>query len=126
MDLIDLSGINVRNLADRGLFEDLAPYVDRSEAFDRSDFVDGILDVYTYDSTLVGIPAEFMIRTVVGNGAQMDNKAGLTLEELYSIADLYPEVKAFDGVTKEEMLQFCLMFNEDAFIDWDTGICSFE
>ena len=126
MDLIDLSGINERNLADRGLFEDLAPYVDRSEAFDRSDFVDGILDVYTYDSTLVGIPAEFMIRTVVGNGAQMDNKAGLTLEELYSIADLYPEVKAFDGVTKEEMLQFCLMFNEDAFIDWDTGICSFE
>lgn len=126
MDLIDLSGVNVQKLADRGLFEDLAPYVDQSEAFDRSDFVDGILDVYTYDNTLVGIPAEFMIRTVVGNGAKMDNKTGLTLEELYSIADRYPGAKAFDGVTKEEMLQFCLMFNEDAFIDWDTGICRFD
>ena len=126
MDLIDLSGINVQKLADRGLFENLAPYVDQSEVFDRSDFVDGILDVYTYDNTLVGIPAEFMIRTVVGNGAQMDEKMGLTLEELYSIADRYPGAKAFDGVTKEEMLQFCLMFNEDAFIDWDTGICCFD
>lgn len=126
MDLIDLSGINVQKLADRGLFEDLTPYVDRSEAFGRSDFVEGILDVYTYDNTLVGIPAEFMIRTVVGNGAQMDNKAGLTLEELYSLADRYPGAKALDGVTKEEMLQFCLMFNEDAFIDWDTGICRFD
>lgn len=126
MDLIDLSGVNVRKLADRGLFEDLAPYVDRSEAFGRSDFVDGILDVYTFDNTLVGIPAEFMIRTVVGNSAQMDNKTGLTLEELYSAADRFPGAKAFDGVTREEMLQFCLMFNEDTFIDWDTGVCSFD
>ncbi|MCM1044590.1 MAG: extracellular solute-binding protein [Candidatus Gastranaerophilales bacterium] len=126
MDLIDLSGINVRKLADRGLFEDLAPYVAQSEAFAASDFVDGILDVYTYDNTLVGIPAEFMIQTVVGNRAQMDNKAGLTLEELYSLADRYPEAKAFDGVTKEEMLQFCLMFHEDVFIDWDTGVCRFD
>ncbi len=126
MDLIDLSGINVQKLADRGLFEDLTPYVDQSEMFDRSDFVDGILDVYTYDNILVSIPAEFMIRTVVGNSAQLGNKTGLTLEELYSIADRYPGVKAFDGVTKEEMMQHLMMFNEDAFIDWDTGICHFD
>lgn len=126
MDLIDLSGINVKRLADRGLFEDLTPYVDRSEVFDRSDFVDGILDAYTCDDVLVGIPAEFMIRTVVGNGARLDNKAGLALEELYSIADRYPGVKAFDGVTKEEMMRYLMTFNEDAFIDWDTGTCRFD
>ena len=126
LDLIDLSGINAQELADRGLFEDLDPYVDRSEAFDRSDFVDGILEVYTCDDTLVGIPAEFMIQTVVGNGALLDNKEGLTLDELYLIERRNPGVKAFDGVTKEEMLQYLMMFNEDAFIDWDTGICHFD
>lgn len=126
MDLIDLSGINMKRLADRGLIEDLTPYVDRSEVFERSDFVDGILDVYTCDDILVGIPAEFMIRTVVGNGARLDNKAGLALEELYSFADRYPGVKAFDGVTKEEMMRYLMTFNEDAFIDWDTGVCRFD
>ncbi len=126
LDLIDLSGIDVKKLADRGLFEDLAPYVDRSEAFDRSDFVDGILEAYTYGDILVGIPAEFMIQTVVGNVALLDNKEGLTLEGLYSLADRYPGAKAFDGVTKEEMMKFCLMFNEDAFIDRDTGTCYFD
>ncbi len=126
MDLIDLSGINVQRLAARGLLEDLAPYVDQSEKFDRSDFVDGILDVYTCDNTLAGIPAEFMLRTVVGNGAQLDNKTGLTLEELFSTADRYPGAKTFDGVTKEEMMQYIMMFNEDTFIDWDTGVCRFE
>lgn len=126
MDLIDLSGINVQKLAARGLFEDLTPYVDRSELFDRSDFVDGILNAYTYDNTLVGIPAEFMLRTVVGSKAQLDNKAGLTLEELYSLADHYPGVKAFDGVTKEEMMEYIMMFNENTLIDWDTGVCHFD
>ncbi|MCM1410153.1 MAG: extracellular solute-binding protein [Lachnospiraceae bacterium] len=126
MDLIDLSGINVRKLAARGLLEDLTSYVEQSEAFDRSDFVDGILNVYTCDDILAGIPAEFIIRTVVGNGARLDNKAGLTLEELYSLADRYPGVKAFDGVTKEEMMQHIMMFNEDTFIDWDAGICRFD
>ena len=126
MDLIDLSGVNVQKLAARGLFEDLTPYVDRSEVFDRSDFVDGILDVYTCGNTLVGIPAEFMIQTIVGNKAQLDNKAGLTLEELFSIGARYPGAKAFDGVTKEEMMQYLMMFNEDAFIDWDTGTCRFD
>lgn len=126
MDLIDLSGINVQKLAARGLFEDLTPYVDQSELFDRSDFVDGILDVYTFENTLVGIPAEFMIRTVVGSKARLENKAGLTLEELFSIADRYPGAKAFDGMTKEDMMQYLMMFNEDDFIDWDTGICRFD
>lgn len=126
MDLIDLSGVNVQKLAARGLFEDLTPYVDQSELFDRSDFVDGILDVYTFDNTLVGIPAEFMLQTVVGSKARLDNKTGLTLEELFSIADRYPGAKAFDGLTKEELMQYLMMFNEDAFIDWDTGACRFD
>lgn len=126
MDLIDLSGINVQKLAAQGLLEDLAPYVDRSEVFERSDFVDGILDVYNCGNVLIGIPAEFMIRTIVGNSALLNNKTGLALEELYSFADRYPGVKAFDGVTREEMMQYLMMFNEDTFIDWDTGVCHFD
>ena len=126
IDLIDLSGLNIQKLASRGLFEDLAPYVDQSEMFDRSDFVDGILDVYTLSNTLVGIPSAFRLRTVVGNGAQLENKTGLTLEELFLTSDLYPGVKTFDGVTKEEMMQYLMMFNEDTFIDRDTGTCHFD
>ena len=126
VDLIDLSGIDVQRLASLGFFEDLAPYVDQSGMFDRSDFVDGILDVYTFDNILAGIPAEFMVRTVVGNRAQLNNKTGLTLDELFSIADRYPGAKAFDGVTKEEVMQYLMMFNEDTFINRDTGTCHFD
>ncbi len=126
VDLIDLSGVNVQKLAGEGFFENLAPYVDQSEAFRRSDFVDGILDVYTFDDTLVSIPAAFTIRTVVGSGAQRESKTGLTLEELLAAANSHPWSKDFDGVTREEMMQYIMMFNEEAFINRDTGSCRFD
>ncbi|MCM1025307.1 MAG: hypothetical protein NC432_02665 [Roseburia sp.] len=126
VDLVDLSGIDVQKLASRGFFEDLMPYVNRSELFDSTDFVDGILKVYTFDGKLTGIPASFTLRTVVGNGSQPENKAGLTLDGLIASGDRYPGAKAFDGITREEMMQYIMMFNEDTFIDWETGVCKFE
>ncbi len=126
IDLVDLSGINIQKLASQGFFEDLAPYVDQSEAFDRSDFVDGIMDVYTFDDQLVGIPASFTLRTVVGDGAQQELQKGLTLEELLAAEKRHPGAMAFDGLTKEEMMRYLMMFNENTFIDWDTGTCHFD
>ena len=126
MDLVDLSGINGKNLAAQGVLENLAPYVEKSEAFVRSDFVDGILDAYTFDEKLIGIPASFTLRTVVGNGAQGEEQAGLTLEGLLAAAERHPGAQAFDGITRDEMMQYLMMFNEDTFIDWDTGDCRFD
>lgn len=126
VDLVDLSGVNVQKLVSQGFFEDLTPYVEQSEAFDRSDFVDGIMDVYTFDNKLTGIPASFTLRTVVGNGAQRQMQGGLALEELLGAAKRHPGSLAFDGLTKEEMMRYLMMFNEEIFIDWDTGVCHFD
>lgn len=126
MDLIDLSGVNVQKLSSQGFFEDLFPYVEQSGEFDRADFVEGILDAYTFDGTLVGIPATFALQTVIGDGTQTGSETGLTLEELFAAADRSTGVHPFDGITKEEMMQYLMMFNEDAFIDWNTGECRFD
>lgn len=126
IDLVDLSGVNAKKLTAQGFFEDLAPYVERSEAFGPSDFVDGILEVYTFDNKLVGIPASFTLRTVVGNGEMQELQGGLTLEGLLAAADSHPQALAFDGLTKEEMMRYLMMFNEEAFIDWETGVCHFD
>lgn len=126
IDIIDLSSINVEALAGQGVFEDLTPYVDRSTVFDGSDFVDGILDVYTFDGALTGIPETFWLRTVAGDGARLVNDAGLSLEELLAIAARNPNILLFDGVTREELMQYIMLFNEEAFIDQDTGQCQFD
>lgn len=126
IDIIDLSGINVKKLSQQGVFEDLSPYLEQSEVFDRSDFLDGILDVYTFDGMLAGIPETFTLRTVVGDRTQLGNDDGLSLEGMLAAAEQNPEAVPFDGITKEEMMRYLIMFNEDAFIDWNTGECRFD
>lgn len=126
IDLIDLSSVNVRNLARQGALEDLTPYLEQSEAFTRSDFLDGILEAYTFDNILVGIPESFSLQTVVGDGSMLENDAGLTLEECLAIAEGHPGSMPFDQMTKEEMIHYLMMFNEDTFIDWETGECHFD
>lgn len=126
IDLIDLTGVNVRNLTRQGALEDLTPYLEQSEIFTRLDFLDGILEAYTFDNTLVGIPESFRLQTVVGDGSMLENDAGLTLEECLAIAVDHPEAMLFDKITREEMMQYLMIFNEDTFIDWETGECHFD
>ena len=126
IDLIDLSGVNVRNLTRQGALEDLTPYLEQSKTFTRSDFLDGILEAYTFDNILVGIPESFSLQTVVGDGSMLENNAGLTLEECLAIAEGHPGSMPFDAITREEMIHYLMMFNEDTFIDWESGECHFD
>ena len=126
MDLIDLSGVDVESLMRQGVFEDLRPYLEQSESLALDDFVEGILDTYTIDGTLVGIPDSFTLRTVAGDRTLLGDDAGLTLERLLEIAQSNPEALPIGEVTKNEMMQYLMMFNQDAFIDWETGECRFD
>ncbi|MCM1113310.1 MAG: extracellular solute-binding protein [Muribaculum sp.] len=125
MDLVDLSGVDVENLCRQGFFEDLTPYVEQSAAFGASDFVDGLLNVYSFEGTLAGIPETFRLQTVVGDGRRFGNGRGLTLEQFLAVCD-DQRATPFGELTKEDMMRYLLMFNEDAFIDWDKGECHFD
>lgn len=126
IDIVDLSGGNIKNLCRQSVFEDLSPYLEESEILARDAFVDGILEAYTFDGVLVGIPESFRLRTVVGDRSMMGNDAGLTLEGLLAIAGNHPQAMPFDGITREEMMQYLIMFNEETFIDWERGECHFD
>lgn len=126
IDIIDLSGVNIENLSRKSVFEDLGVWLDQSETFARSDFLDGILEAYTVDGALVGIPESFWLRTVVGDGNMAGNGGGLTLEELLAIAESTSGTIPLGEITREEMIQYLMMFNEDAFIDRETGECHFD
>lgn len=126
MDLIDLSGVNVESLLRQGVFEDLRPYLEQSETLAPTDFVEGILDTYTIDGILAGIPESFTLRTMAGDRVLLGDVDGLTLEGLFAIAKRSPGALPVGEVTKNEMMQYLMMFNQDTFIDWETGECRFD
>lgn len=125
-DIIDLSSVNVSQLASKGAFEDLNGYLENSSVVKRSDFMENILNAYTYNDKLVGIPASFTLETLAGYKSQIGDKKGWTLEEMIAYADANPGKELFDRVSKGEVLQGLIVLNKEAFINWDTGECNFD
>ena len=76
-DILDLSGVNYRQLAAKGVFEDLGAYLDKSDKLNRSDFLDNVMEAYTVDGTLISIPYIVQIQTLVGKGSDVGDKARL-------------------------------------------------
>lgn len=125
-DIIDLTGLNISQLASKGLLEDLGKYLDKSEALKREDFVESVLNGYTYDDILTCIPTSFELSTIIGKASDVGEKQGWTLQELIAYADQHPNARLFDNATKNEIMYYLLAYNEDIFIDWSKGKCNFD
>ncbi len=125
-DMIDLANLNIPQLVAKDVLEDLSPYLEKSGRVNRGDFVENILEAYTYDGRLVSVPSYFSMRTVIGSASMVGSEGGWTLEQLIALANEHPDAELFDRVSKLSILQTAMMFNEDAFINWETGECSFD
>lgn len=125
-DIICLTGLDVDLLAAKGVFEDLNPYLKNSKVLNREDFLEGILDAYTFDGVLTAIPSRFWIQTVVGSEAELSGGEKWTIEEVISFAEAHPDSVLFDKFDKSDIMEYLMRFNENLFIDWSTGECSFD
>ncbi len=125
-DLFDMSGLNEQQLVGKGALEDLTPYLESSSKFKRSDFFEGILDAYTINGVQYAIPKSFSLETVVGFGKDLGGKEGWTLAEIVDYGKKNPGKKLFHSMTKEYAMYFCMMNNQNAFIDWSKGECNFN
>lgn len=125
-DMMDLFQLDVSQLAAKGVFEDLTPFLEQSSVINREDYLENILEAYTYDGKLLCIPATFSLQTVIGRASDVGTEMGWTLSELMAYADAHPDAAVFDGVTQANMLQYFMMYNEDSFIDWQEGTCRFD
>ena len=125
-DLIELTGLDAQRLAAKGLCEDLRPFFEKSSLINTEDFVNEIVEAYTFDGTLASVPILFFLETVMGHSAQLGTEPGWTFDELTALAKAYPGAELFDGATKSDILRYVLTYNYNAFIDWSAGTCSFD
>lgn len=125
-DLIDLSYINLEQMAKKGVFEDLYSYLESSSALSREDYLENILDSYTFDGKLAGIPKSFSVATLIASSADLGDEMGWSLDEMIAYADAHPDAQLFDGVNQATMMEFVMRCNEGAFVDWAGGTCSFN
>ena len=125
-DLLEVSGLNLTQLAARNVFQDLRPYLEKSSVFRPEDFLNEILDAYTFDGTLVTIPYAVFLETIMGHAQQTGPETAWTPERVIALADANPNAELFDGADRTDILNFLMEYGEDAFVDWNAGECSFE
>ncbi|MBQ4536816.1 MAG: extracellular solute-binding protein [Lachnospiraceae bacterium] len=125
-DIIDLSVVNTELLAQKGILADLTPYLEKSSVISKEDYLEQVLQGYTYQEKLVGIPKTFHLQTVAGKAADVGEEPGWTLDEVISYAEAHPDAMLLQGATKSQILQILFRYSQDDYIDWETGKCNFE
>lgn len=125
-DILDLSSLNVNQLATKGVFEDLTPYLEKSTILSKDDFLDSVVEAYTMDGKLVCIPKTFSLTTIAGKSSEVGTEMGWTLDEMIAYAEEHPDSMLFDYASKSIMMYYLLSYNQDQFVDWTTGKCSFD
>lgn len=125
-DLIDISNLNVEQMASKGVFEDITPYLESSTALNREDYLENVLEGYTFGDVLIGIPKSFYVQTVVGSANDLGEEMGWSLQDLIAYADEHPDARLFDYTSKSNIMYYCMAYNENEFVDWTTGECNFN
>lgn len=90
-DLLSLNVIDIGLIAEKGMMEDLGPYLENSDKLSREDFFDELLKSATFGGKLAYLPDSFGIRTMVGKRSILGEKEAWTLEDVILLTEKYPQ-----------------------------------
>lgn len=125
-DLFLAGDVNLAQFVEKGIIEDLTPYLEASKVLNRDDLFASILNAMTMDGVLCSIPTSFNVSGLVGRASEIGDKKGWTVDELMAYLAQHPDAKWLSYANPSLVLQYSLMFDMDSYINWETGECSFD
>ena len=123
---VDTYTMDWKNLVEKGVFEDLSPYLDQSEVLNREELLENVLNAYTYEGVLATIPAVIQIQGFFGSADDLGDNTGWTIDDVIAFSDAHPDAELLDGATSSYIMRFLLSYSMDSFVDWENGTCSFD
>ena len=127
-DILDVSGLNLRQLGSKGILEDLWPYIDSDPDIGRENLMERVFEAASQDGKLYRVFDGFGINTVVGSPDVVGKRLSWTLADLQDALATMPDgCQIFTYYeTKASVLQSFLQLNQEQYVDWSTGECSFD
>lgn len=126
-DLIDLSMVNYVQYMNKGILEDLYPYLQKSSVVKTEDLNSSVLQAYSVNGKLPCIPSAVTISTLVAKATDVGEKAGWSVSDLIALFNENPaDSMIMQRMSKEDILYLCVHMNEANYIDWATGECQFD
>lgn len=132
-DIIDLAHyVDLDHYTNKGIIEDLLPYIQRDEELREEDFLPNILEAYKKDGKLYYLPSFFSVSCIMTTpeilGEDMRTDVSWTLEEFMEYTQELPkDMRIFDTYhTCENLLREFIADNMETLIDWKKLTCHFN
>lgn len=127
-DMIYLQGMPVGQFANKGILEDLYPYLQNDPEIKLSDLYENVLEAAEINGKLYSAFPYFTFNTCIGASSLVGDDAGWTYDDMNSaLAELPEGASAFEAyTTRDEILYTCLGLDMKDFVDWSTGRVDFD
>lgn len=124
-DIVILQGMDSEIYANKDVFADLKPYVEKSEKLSLDDYYENVIEAYTYKDKLISIPSNFSISTFAVSAKDFD-KMGWTVDEMIKYDYSHPDANLISYASRSSMYDWVLGFTMEKFVNWETGECNFD
>jgi ABC-type glycerol-3-phosphate transport system substrate-binding protein len=115
------------NYASKGLLTDLYALMEDDADVKKDDFMSGVINNCEYNGKLVALPQTFSVNTVIGKTSDVGSTPGWNLSAVKELlASKEDGTQLFYGMTRSQILNFCLCLGYKEFIDTENSTCSFD
>ena len=127
-DIIPTGQIAYRQIASKGLLEDLYPYIDKDPDLKREDFFPNLLSALEVNGGLYQVVSGFSVETLCGAASIVGDTPGWTYADFNAALEKMPEgcTPLEPYVTRDQVLSSLLYADMDTFVDWSSGKVNFE
>ena len=127
-DIIDISSVDVENYANKGLFADLTPFMEKDDVLNKDYFVDGLLDAVAINNCQYFIMKGFKLDTVVGKKSDMERfSGGWNVQDMIDYYNSKPQgTQLYMNESKEDIFDRFIAGTLQDYINKDTGEVDFK
>ena len=127
-DILPTRQLPYKQLAAKGLLEDLYPYMDADRDISREDFFPNLLAALEVNGALYQMVPAFSVETLTGAASIVGDTPGWTYDEFYEALAKMPEgcTPLDPYVTRDSVMSSLLYSDLDSYVDWTTGTVRFE
>lgn len=117
---------SMENLAGKGAFADLNPYLDATPAF-RADLLSCVLEPYETNGKLYGLASNIELYGMIGKTENLPAPENWTPDAFFALLDEAKQngAVAVTDTSRQEMERMLIYYNLPTFIDYETGNCTF-
>ncbi len=126
-DIIQLDSSSFALLANKGILEDLKPWMKQDENFCEDDYLMHFFEALEYKNTLPRMAFSFDVYAFMAKTEFIGDNTCLKPEDIPALAESLPEdMSLFGNTSREYAYEMLCRSNLPAFVDPDTGECTFD